>query len=72
MERKTKRSDNKYDLAREALGLEANTHHMHVVSAAVALTVRPVETPFVNSPTKEEVKAENKMLKDDTGSKHLS
>jgi hypothetical protein len=65
MERKTKRSDNKYDLAREALGLEANTNHMQVISAAVALTVHPVETPCVNSPTKEEVKAENKMLNND-------
>ncbi len=65
MERKAKRSDYKYNLAREALGLEANTNHMQVVSAAIALTALPVETPFVNSPPKEEVKAENKMLKDD-------
>jgi hypothetical protein len=66
LERKRRRSDYKYDLAREALGLEANTNHMQVVSAAVALTVHLGETPLVNSPTKEEVKAEHKMLKDDT------
>ncbi len=65
LERKRRRSDYKYNLAREALGLEANTNHMQIVSAAVALTVHPVETPFLNSPTKGEVKAETKILKDD-------
>ena len=51
-------------MARESLGLEASANHLEVFSAAVASTVPPVETPLINSPTKEEVKAENKMLKD--------
>ncbi len=72
LERKRRRSDYKNNLAREALGLEANTNHMQVVSAAVASTIRPVETPFVNSPTKDKVEAENKILKDGAATyKHM-
>ena len=52
-------------LAREALGLEANANHLQVFFAAVALSVTQVETPLVNSPTKEEVKFENSILKED-------
>jgi hypothetical protein len=55
-----------FDRAKEALGLDASAHNLQVYSAAAtASTALPlVETPLINSPTKEEVKAENKMLKD--------
>ncbi len=66
LERKRSSSKYNYVLAREALGLEANAHHFQVYSAAVALAVTPVETPLVNSPTKEEVKTENRISKEDT------
>jgi hypothetical protein len=52
-------------LARESLGLEANANHLQAFSAAVASSVTQVETPLVNSPTKEEVKFENWILKED-------
>ena len=60
-----KSSNYDYDLARESLGLEANANHLQVFSAAVSLPVTRVETPLVNSPTKDEVKFENSILKED-------
>ena len=60
-----KSSNYDYDLARESLGLEANANHLQVFSAAVSLSVTRVETPLVNSPTKDEVKFENSILKED-------
>jgi len=65
LQRKRKASSYNYDDAKEALGLDARSHHFEVYSAAAASTALPlVETPPINSPTKEEVKAENKILKD--------
>ena len=60
-----KSSNYDYDLARESLGLEANANHLQVFYAAVSLPVTRVETPLVNSPTKDEVKFENSILKED-------
>jgi hypothetical protein len=65
LQRKRKASSYNYDDAKEALGLDARSHHFEVYSAAASSTALPlVETPLINSPTKEEVKAENKILKD--------
>jgi len=66
LQRKRKLSSYNFDRAKEALGLDASAHNLQVYSAAAtASTALPlVETPLINSPTKEEVKAENKMLKD--------
>jgi hypothetical protein len=63
--RRKKSSNYDYDLARESLGLEANANHLQVFSAAASLSVTRVETPLVNSPTKNEVKFENSILKED-------
>jgi hypothetical protein len=63
--KRTKSSNYNYVLAREALGFEANAHHYQVYSAAVASSVTPDETPLVNNPMKEEVKFENRILKED-------
>ena len=66
LQRKRKLSSYNFDRAKEALGLDASAHNLQVYSAAAtASTALPlVETPLINSPTKDEVKAENKMLKD--------
>jgi len=50
--------------AKDALGLDTQAHNLQVYSAAVSSGVA-VETPTVSSPTKEEVKAENSLLKED-------
>ncbi len=50
--------------AKDALGLDTQAHNLQVYSAAVSSGVA-VETPTVSSPTKEEVKAENPLLKED-------
>jgi hypothetical protein len=62
--RKRKASTYDWESAKDSLGLDTQAHNLQVYSAAVS-SGAAVETPTVNSPTKEEVKAENSLLKQD-------
>jgi hypothetical protein len=62
---KRKASTYNWESAKDSLGLDTQAHNLHVYAAAVS-SGAAAETPTVISTTKEEVKAENSLLKEDT------